>query len=89
MASGNIFRAKVTRATASGVWLTISSQWPGVEFGPCDIVANSVRIDNSPSVIGRADYIQAGDDVLVLSTGPADFLVVGTIRTGISPTGGL
>lgn len=87
MADGQLYRAKVTRAAATGVWITIASQWPGVEFGPCDIVATSVRL--SSTVTGRADFIQAGDDVLVAATAPADFVIVGTIRTGVSSTGGL
>lgn len=87
--AGNIHRGTVTRTSTTGVWITIASQWPGVEFGPCDIVANAVRIDNSPVVIGLADYIEPGDDVLVVATGMADFVIVGTIRTGVSPTGGL
>lgn len=86
---GSIHRGTVTRASATGVWISIASQWPGVEFGPCDIVANAVRIDDSPVVIGLADYLEPGDDVLVVATGPADFVIVGTIRTGVSPTGGL
>lgn len=89
MADGQIFRAKVTRAGVSGVWITIASHWPGVEFGPCDLVANAVRIDDSPVVIGLADLIESGDDVLALATAPADFVIVGTIRTGVSSTGGL
>lgn len=85
----SIFRGTVTRTSPTGVWVTIASQWPGVEFGPCDIVANAVRIDDSPVVIGVADYLEPGDDVLVVATGMADFVIVGTIRTGVSPTGGL
>lgn len=84
-----IHRGTVTRATTTGVWVMIPATWPGVEFGPCDLVANAVRIDDSPIVTGQADYVQAGDDVLVVETGPADFVIVGTIRTGVSPTGGL
>jgi hypothetical protein len=84
-----IHRAVVTRTSATGVWITIASQWPGVEFGPCDIVANAVRIDDSPVVTGLADLIEPGDDVLVAATGRTDFVIVGTIRTGVSPTGGL
>lgn len=87
MADGQIFRAKVTRAGVSGVWITIASHWPGVEFGPCDLVANAVRL--SSTVTGLADLIESGDDVLALATAPADFVIVGTIRTGVSPTGGL
>lgn len=85
--AGAIHRGTVTRTSATGVWITIASQWPGVEFGPCDIVANAVRIDATTT--GMADYIEPGDDVLVVATGQADFLIVGTIRTGVSPTGGL
>lgn len=85
--AGSIHRGTVTRTSTTGVWITIASQWPGVEFGPCDIVANAVRID--PSTTGLADYLEAGDDVLVVATGMADFVIVGTIRTGVSSTGGL
>lgn len=84
-----IYRGTVTRASATGVWITIASQWPGVEFGPCDLVANAVRIDDSPAITGLADLIEPGDKVLVVETGTADFVIVGTIRTGVSPTGGL
>ena len=104
MASGQIYRGKVTRASAAGVWIMISSHWPGVEFGPCDIVATAVRLPAATTSVASspdphqhtlaaktlvADFIKTGDDVLVLSTAPADFLVVGTIRTGVSATGGL
>lgn len=84
-----IHRGVVTRTSTSGAWITIANQWPGVEFGPCDIVANAVRLDLSPAVTGLADYLQPGDNVLVVETGPADFVIVGTIRTGVSATGGL
>lgn len=89
MAVGSMYRGKVTRTSTTGVWVTISSVYPGVEFGPCDIVATKVRIDDSPVIVGMADYIEAGDNVLVVETAPADFLIVGTIRNGVSTTGGL
>lgn len=85
--AGSIHRGTVTRTSSTGVWIMIASQWPGVEFGPCDIVANAVRL--SATDTGLADLIEPGDDVLVLSTGLNDFVIVGTIRTGVSPTGGL
>lgn len=101
--AGSIHRGTITRTSPTGAWITIASQWPGVEFGPCDIVANAVRVGpltaqagGSPShthTIAKtewaADYLQPGDAVLVVTTGPADFVIVGIIRTGISPTGGL
>lgn len=89
MAVGSMYRGKATRATPTGVWITIASVYPGVEFGPCDLVANQVRIDSSPVIVGLADLIEPGDDVLVVETGPADFLIVGTIRNGVDPTGGV
>jgi hypothetical protein len=42
---GLAYRGLVTRATTAGVWLRIDGRWPGIEFGPCPIVANIVRID--------------------------------------------
>lgn len=89
MAIGQMLRAVVTRASTTGVWISIASLYPGVEFGPCDLVANAVRLDLSPVVTGLADLIEAGDDVLVVETAPADFLVVGVIRSGVSANGGL
>lgn len=77
-------RGVVTRASEAGIWIKISADYPGVEFGPCDMVANAVRLD---ATTGIADYIAQGDDVLVIETGPADFVIVGTIRTGVSETG--
>lgn len=88
MAIGNAYRAKVSRVGTSGVWVTGLATYPGVEFGPCDILANAVRLDSTPTV-GYADYLQAGDSVMVIDTGNADFVIAGTIRTGVSPTGGL
>lgn len=82
-----MYRAVVTRATAAGVWVRISSRWPGVEFGPCPMLANAVRMPGS--VVGLADLIEKGDSVLVAETGPADFVIVGVIRDGVDPTGGL
>jgi hypothetical protein len=42
--SGSLYRGVVTRAGPTGVFVTMNAQWPGVEFGPCDIVANIVRV---------------------------------------------
>ena len=82
-----MYRGIVTRATAAGVWIRIQSRWPGVEFGPCDLVANAVRMPDA--VVGLADFIEKGDAVLVAETGPADFVIVGVIRGGVDPTGGI
>lgn len=99
-----IHRATVTRATTAGVWIMIPATWPGVEFGPCDLVATAVRVgpltttsasspDPHTHTIAKttwlADLVQAGDDVLAVETGRADFVIVGTIRTGVSTTGAL
>lgn len=89
MAAGQMHRAVVTRTSTTGVWISISSIYPGIEFGPCDIVANAVRLDLSPAVTGLADFLEAGDDVLAVETSDADFLIVGAIRTGVSANGGL
>ena len=87
-AVGSLLRAKVTRAGATGVYVKISAHYPGVEFGPCDLVANIVRVGLDPDdTQWLADLILKGDDVLVVDTGNADFLVVGTIRTSVSATG--
>jgi hypothetical protein len=91
VAAGMVYRAKVTRATTKGVWFTINSTFPGVEFGPCDILANFVRLHNKvpPDIIGIADYIQKGDIVLVVDTDSDDFVVVGSIQSGVTPKGNL
>lgn len=98
-AVGSLMRAKVTRAGATGVWITINAHYPGVEFGPCDLVANIVRVgplttetasSHAHGVLVTqwlADLIHEGDDVLAVDTGSNDWLIVGTIRTGISTTG--
>jgi hypothetical protein len=82
-----MYRAVVTRATAAGIWFSVQSRWPGVEFGPCPHLANAVRMPGT--VVGLADLIERGDSVLVAETAPADFVVLGVIRGGIDPTGGL
>ena len=89
MANGDVYRAKVSRTGVDGVHVEIPMHFPGVEFGPLDLVASTVRLDLSPVVNGMADFVQAGDVVLVVDTGSADFLVVGTIRSGVSVDGGL
>lgn len=82
-----MYRGVVTRATAAGVWFRVQSRWPGVEFGPCPLLANAVRMPDS--IVGLADLIEKGDAVLVAETAPADFVVLGVIRDGIDPTGGI
>ena len=42
--NGSAYRGVITRAGTSGVYVMINSHWPGVEFGPCDLVANVVRV---------------------------------------------
>lgn len=87
-AVGNLMRAKVTRVGPTGVWITISAHYPGIEFGPCDLVANIVRVGLDPDdTWWLADLITEGDDVLAVDTGNSDWLIVGTIRTGVSTTG--
>lgn len=73
----SLYRGKVTRATTAGIWVTISSTWPGVEFGPIDLVANDTETG------GLADQIVKDDTVLIAETSPADFIVLGTIRKGV------
>lgn len=87
-AVGNLLRGKVTRVSPTGVFVKISAHYPGVEFGPCDLVANVVRVGLTPDdTYWLADLILEGDDVLVADTGNCDFLIIGTIRTGVSTTG--
>lgn len=38
------YRATVTRASASGVWVVIPRYVAGAEFGPLEVVANQVRV---------------------------------------------
>ena len=65
---GDTYRAKVTRASGAGVWFTIRSRWPGVEFGPC------------PTLV---DTLYPGDRVLVSDTNREDFVVLGVIFQGV------
>jgi len=74
----SMYRGKVTRANTNGVWVIIGSTWPGVELGPLDIVGTDTVSG------GLADQIAQGDDVLVAETGPSDFIIIGTIRKGVS-----
>ena len=41
---GEMYRGVVTRATAAGVWFKIASRWPGVEFGPCPLLATPIPV---------------------------------------------
>ena len=57
--TGAAYRGVVTRAGTSGVFVQINSHWPGVEFGPCDLVANVVRI--GPLTTAQATTSSNGD----------------------------
>lgn len=57
--TGAAYRGVVTRAGTSGVYVQINSHWPGVEFGPCDLVANVVRV--GPLTTTQATTSSNGD----------------------------
>ena len=57
--TGAAYRGVVTRAGTSGVYVQINSHWPGVEFGPCDLVANVVRV--GPLTTAQATTSSNGD----------------------------
>jgi hypothetical protein len=40
---GDTYRATVTRVSTDGVWFKAEARWPGMEFGPCPLLANTVR----------------------------------------------
>jgi len=96
-----MYRGKVTRTSAAGVWVEIRSTWPGIEWGPLAIVANVVRtIVLTTSAAGehvhshtvpadelRADLVQAGDTVLVAQLDRDDFVVIGALRGGVTSNG--
>lgn len=79
---GDLYRGVVTRATASGVWVRMDRRWPGVEFGPLPLVANTIRNGIDPTLL--ADLVEADDLVLVADTGREDFVILGVLREGVS-----
>jgi hypothetical protein len=96
---GDCYRAVVTRASTDGVWFKAESRWPAIEFGPCPLLANFVRIDQqttSGTAVGDhgshtvaaaqwlADLVEAGDEILVSDLNREDFVVLGVIRAGVS-----
>ena len=63
---GHAYRGVVTRASTAGVWVRIDSRWPGIEFGPCPLVASAVRIDAQPTTTTAVgDHGAHGHDVPV------------------------
>ncbi len=56
---GSIHRGVITRTGTTGVYVRMDARWPGVEFGPCDIVANIVRV--GPLTSASATTSSGGD----------------------------
>jgi hypothetical protein len=96
-----LYRGKVTRTSTAGVWVEIASTWPGIEWGPLPLVANVVRtIVLTTSTDGthphshtvakdelRADLVEVGDSVLIAQLERDDFVVIGTLRGGVTSNG--
>ena len=83
-----MYRAVVTRATAAGIWFSVQSRWPGVEFGPCPHLANSVRMPGT--VVGLADLIDPARMVLLPPQGYLEMLgLMGGASLVLTDSGGL
>lgn len=55
------YRANVTRASTSGVWVTIPRYVAGAEFGPLEVVANTVRVGPTTSQTTNDGGLGASD----------------------------